>query len=310
MMRIAIVGIGGVGGYIGAKFCSLKEADPKKYEIVFIARGKHAEAVKAEGLKVIEDEGAFTARPSAVCSAEEAEGTFDLVLLCVKSYDIEAAVTALQHAIHPDTVIIPFANGVDNADTVRRMVDAKVLNGCAYILSHIREPGVIRKQGKVFAALFGDPEYIGESLHIGYLFKDAGLRAMTPDAIETALWKKYLFISAFATLTSYYDTSIRTVCDAHYSVAKAVLGEIAAVAAARRIDLTGETEKALESAANLPPEASTSMHLDFQHRRRTELEALTGYVVKEAERLGVAAPQMEKMYGELRERLQRESSET
>jgi 2-dehydropantoate 2-reductase len=308
-MRIAIVGIGGVGGYIGAKFCSLKEADPKKYEIVFIARGKHAETVKTDGLQVVEDEGSLTAVPSDVSTAEEAAGTFDLVLLCVKSYDIEAAVTALQHAIRPDTVIIPFANGVDNAETIRRLVDAKVLNGCAYILSHIEKPGIVRKQGKVFAALFGDPEYIGESLHVGYLFKDAGLRAMTPETIETALWKKYLFISAFATLTSYYDAPIKTVSDAHHSVARALLGEIAAVAEARGIDLGGETAKALETAANLPPKASTSMHHDFQNHRRTELEALSGYVVREAERLGVAAPQMSRMYRELRERQSHENSE-
>ena len=308
-MRIAIVGIGGVGGYIGAKFCSLMEAHPKQYEIHFIARGKHAEAVKTEGLTLIEEEGTFTAFPSAVTAAEEASGTFDLILLCVKSYDIEAAVTALRHTIRPDTVIIPFANGVDNAETVRRLVDAKVLNGCAYILSHIVKPGVVRRQGKVFAALFGDPEYIGEGLHVGYLFKDAGLRAMTPETIETALWKKYLFISAFATLTSYYDTPIKAVYDAHYSVAETLLREIAAVAAARGIDLGEEVAKALETAAGLPQEASTSMHLDFRNRRRTELEALTGYIVREAERLGVSVPKMATMYHALKERLQREAIE-
>ena len=308
-MRIAIVGIGGVGGYIGAKFCALREANPEKYEIVFIARGDHAEAVRTKGITVIEDEGSFTATPSSVATAETVEGAFDLILLCVKSYDIAPTVTALRKNIRPDTVIIPFANGVANDAAIREMVDAKVLNGCVYILSHIDAPGVIRRQGKVFAAIFGHPDYIGESLHVGYLFKDAGLRAMTPEAIEPALWKKYLFISAFATLTSFYDAPIRSVYDAHFADAEAVLREIAAVAGAKGTDLSGEVAKALETAASLPAEASTSMHLDFQHCHRTELETLTGYVVREGQSLGVAVPQTARMYHALKRRLEEEGIE-
>ena len=300
-MRIAVAGIGGVGGYIGAKLCTLIEKNPKKYEIVFIARGTHAEAVKANELQVIEDEGEFTAIPSSICSAEEAEGTFDLILMCVKSYDIAGALDALRKNIRPDTVIIPFANGVDNARVIAAEVEAKVLNGCAYILSHIQEPGVIRRKGTVFAAVFGHEAYIGESLYVAHLFKDAGLRAKTPDDIETAVWKKYLFICAFATLTSYYNAPIKQVYDAHYSIAKTALEEIAAVAAAGGIDLSAEVKKALETASNLPSDASTSMHLDFQNHRNTELETLTGYVVREAERLGIPAPKITNMYNTLKE---------
>jgi 2-dehydropantoate 2-reductase len=302
-MRVAIVGVGGVGGYIGAKFCSLIGSSAKKrYEIVFIARGAHADAIRANGLKIVEDDGEFTANPTEVTTADEATGTFDLVLVCVKSCDIEEALAPLKKNIREDTVLIPFANGVDNAETIASLVDAKVINGCAYILSHIREPGVIRKKGNVFAAVFGDPELIGESLFIEYMFKDAGLRVKMTEDIETAVWKKYLFISAFATLTSCYDTGIRAVHDAYCSIAKTVLEEIAAVAAAKGIDLNDEVKKALDTASKLPEDASTSMHLDFQNHRRSELETLTGYVVREAKRLGAAVPTMTNMYHTLKER--------
>lgn len=301
-MRIAIVGIGGVGGYVGAKLCSLIGSTKKKYEIVFIARGVHAEAIRANGLKVVEDEGEFTAVPTEVVTADVAEGTFDLVLMCVKSYSIEEAVTSLKKNIRKDTVLIPLANGVNNAETIASLVDAKVINGCAYILSHIQKPGVIRKKGKIFAAVFGDPVLIGESLFIEYMFKDAGLRTKVTEEIDVAVWKKYLFISAFATLTSYYDTDIKSVHDTFHSIAQTVLEEIAAVAAAKGIDLDGEVDKALEIASGLPEDASTSMHLDFQNRHKTELESLSGYVVREAERLKVAAPVMANMYRTLKGR--------
>ena len=301
-MRIAIVGIGGVGGYMGAKLCSLIGTQKKKYEVVFIARGKHAEAVKAKGLRVIEDDGEFTATPSMVCTAQEAEGTFDLILVCVKSYDIEAAVLPLKKNIRTDTVLMPFANGVNNAETIAKIVDAKVINGCAYILSHIQEPGVIRKRGSVFAAVFGDPKWFGESLFIDYMFKDAGLRTKVTEDIETAVWKKYLFISAFASLTSYYDSSIKKVYEEHYEKTMEVLNEIASVARAKGIHLKNEIPKALKTASLLPEDASTSMHLDFQHHRKTELDTLTGYIVDEAGRLNIEVPVMQMIYDDLKKR--------
>ena len=301
-MRIAIVGIGGVGGYMGAKLCSLIGTQKKKYEVVFIARGEHAEAVKAKGLRVIEDDGEFTATPSAVSTAEEAEGTFDLILVCVKSYDIEAALLPLKKNIRTDTVLMPFANGVNNAETITKIVDAKVINGCAYILSHIQEPGVIRKRGSVFAAVFGDPEWFGESLFIDYMFKDADLRTKVTEDIETAVWKKYLFISAFASLTSYYDSSIKKVYEEHNEETREVLYEIASVAKAKGIHLENEIPKALKTASSLPDDASTSMHLDFQHHRKTELDTLTGYIVNEAERLHIEVPVMRMIYDDLKNR--------
>ena len=299
-MRIAVVGIGGVGGYMGAKLCTLIGTQKKKYEVIFIARGEHAKAVKTNGLRVIEDDGEFTAIPSAVCTAQEADGTFDLILVCVKSYDIKEALLPLTKNIRTDTVLMPFANGVNNAETIANIIDAKVINGCVYILSHVQEPGVIRKQGSVFAAVFGDPELFGESLFIEYMFKDAGLRTKVSEDIETEVWKKYLFISAFASLTSFYESSIKKVYDQHYEETKEVLQEIASVARAKGIPLENEIEKALKTASSLPEDASTSMRLDFQQHRKTELDTLTGYIIDEAKKLHIDVPLMQSIYADLK----------
>ncbi len=295
-MRIAVVGIGGVGGYIGAKLCSLIGTQKKKYEIVFIARGEHAKAVKINGLRVIEDDSEYTVTPTAVCTAEEAEGSFDLILVCVKSYAIKEALLPLEKNIRTDTVLIPFANGVNNARIIADTVNAKVINGCVYILSHIEAPGVIRRQGSVFATVFGDPVFIGESLYIEYMFKDAGIRTKFAEDIDRAVWKKYLFISAFASLTSFYDMSIKEVYDLHYEAAYTLLREIASVAKAKGIDIDMEMDKALKTASSLPKGSSTSMHLDFQHHRKTELDALSKYVVDEAKRLHIDVPLMQDIY--------------
>ena len=293
-MRIVVAGIGGVGGYIGAHLCKLDD------EVTFLARGNHALEIKAHGLKIQEDDGEFTAWPDNVMTAETLEGEIDLLLLCVKSYDIEAILTELSTNITSSTIIVPFANGVEHKEKIDALLKAKVLQGAVYILAHKEADGLIVKKGKVFAALFGDEKYVRETALVSSLFEKAGLRHKTPDNIEEAIWKKYLFISAFAALTSYFDTSMRKVYELHKNWAETLLQEIADVAEAKGIHIQDEVAKALKTAASLPEDASSSMHLDFQNGTKTELETLCGYIVREGQKLRLPTPMMAKIYGVLK----------
>ncbi len=297
-MKIAVAGIGGVGGYIGAKLCTLQP----KQKITFIARGEHAQAIRENGLQIIEDNASFTAKPTHICEADEAEDVYDLLLMCVKSYSIPAMIESLRKNIDKNTVIIPFSNGVDHTETISGMVDARVMNGAVYILAHIQSPGIIRKEGKIFAAVFGGKGLQDETIYVDWLLGEAKLRTKTPPDIESALWKKYLFISAFATLTSYYDESIQSVYDQHTMETVSLLQEIVTLAWKKGIDLSSEVDKALATAASLPKDASTSMHLDFQQHRSTELETLSGYIVREAQKYALSLPVMSMMYKTLKER--------
>ena len=293
-MRIVVAGIGGVGGYIGAHLCKLED------EVIFLARGDHALKIKAHGLSIKEDDGEFTAWPDNVMTAETLEDEIDLLLLCVKSYDIETVLTELDDKITPATIIVPFANGVEHKDKIDALVNAKVLHGAVYILAHREADGLIVKKGKVFASLFGAEAYVKETALVSSLFEKVGLRHKTPENIEEAIWKKYLFISAFAALTSYFDISMRKVYELHKNWADTLLKEIADVAEAKGIQIQDEVEKALKTASSLPEDATSSMHLDFQNGNRTELETLCGYVVREAKRLRIPTPMMAKVYGVLK----------
>lgn len=219
------------------------------------------------------------------------EGAFDFVLFCVKSYDLVASYEHIKSHIDAKTTLLSFANGVDNGDRLREISDCVVLDGCVYILSHIEKPGVIRKKGKIFAAVFGGDEEA--TLQLASLFEKTGLRFKTPKDIKTAIWKKYLFISAFATLTSYYDKSIGYIYEHHREEAKELLEEISSFAREKGIEIEDEVEKALGVASNVPYDSSTSMHLDFQNRKRVELESLSAYV---------KTPLMSKLYKALLER--------
>ena len=295
-MRIVVAGLGGVGGYIGAHLCSLED------EVIFLVRGEHAQVIEEQGLLVKEDTEEFLVHPNSVSTAEALEDEIDLLFLCVKSYDIETALSALNNNITSETIIVPFANGVEHKERIDALVDAKVLHGAVYILAHKERAGVIVKKGKVFAALLGDPNYPEESALVASLFEKVGLRHKTPQNIEESIWKKYLFISAFGSLTSYFDTSMRAVYELHRNWAETLLQEIADVAEAKGISIQDEVQKALKTVSSLPQDASSSMYLDFQNKKRTELETLSGYVVREGKKLHLPTPLMAKIYGVLKQK--------
>ena len=286
-MRIAIVGLGGVGAYLAASFAKAG------IDVVGFGRGEHLAAIKKDGLRIVEDHQEWRVDLDAR-EIGDADGYFDGVLFCVKSYDLEDAYRAIEPFIDEKSFLISFSNGVNNGDRLRALSSAEVLDGAVYILSHIQEAGVIRKKGKVFAAVFGGDAAATQKLAL--LFEQAALRYKIPSDIKKALYKKYIFIAAFATLTSYYDKPIAAIYKEHFLEVKALLEEIAAVAKAEGVDIDDEVQKALDTAAKLPSDASTSMHLDFQNNKQTELESLSGYIAKNK---AVATPLMEKFYKQL-----------
>lgn len=282
-MRIAIVGLGGVGGYLAASFAK------SGLDVVGFARGTHLETIKKSGITIKEDEKEWNTSLH-VKHLDEAEGYFDIVMFCTKSYDLLSASKAMKNNIDANTIVLSFSNGVNNGEMLRELCDARVLDACIYILAHIESPGVIRKKGKVFAAMFGPS---GETaVTVAKVFEKASLRYKVPQEIREALYKKYIFIAAFATLTSYYNTTIGTVYEKHYDEAKRLLTEIAEFAKETQgVDVFDEVKKSLDTAAKLPYDSSTSMCLDFKNGKKTELENLSGYVKK---------PFMQKLYNELK----------
>ena len=284
-MRIAVIGLGGVGGYLAASFAK------NDIEVVGFARGEHLKVIQERGITILEDQTQWSVKLEAK-ELNAANGHFDVVLFCTKSYDLQDSYKMIEKHIDKNSILLSFSNGVNNANVLKELSNAVVLEACVYILSHIEKAGVIRKKGKVFAAIFGGDAKATAT--IAELFEKAQLRYKTPSDIKTAVWKKYIFIAAFATLTSYYDKSIGYIYEHHYSEAKELLEEIAAFGEEKEgIDIYEEIEKSLQTASKVPYDSSTSLRLDFQNKKKTELENLSGYIQK---------PLMQKLYNELKQR--------
>jgi len=284
-MRIAVIGLGGVGGYLAASFAK------NNIDVVGFARGEHLKVLQKRGITILEDQTQWSVKLEAK-ELNAANGYFDVVIFCTKSYDLEESYKMIEKNIDEKSILFSFSNGVNNANVLRKLSNAVVLDACIYILSHIEKAGVIRKKGKVFAAIFGGD--IQATAKIAELFQKAKLRYKMPSDIKAAIWKKYIFIAAFATLTSYYDKTIGYIYEHHYAEAKNLLQEIAAFGEEKEgVDIFDEVEKSLITASKVPYDSSTSLRLDFQNGKKTELENLSGYVQK---------PLMQKLYNELKKR--------
>ena len=296
-MKIAIIGTGGVGGYIGAKL--KKETD---HEVTFVARGKHLEAMQKRGLKVYDEEETFVVHPDHAVESLAGLGRYDLVILAVKSYDLTEALEMISKHIDSETILLPLLNGVDHdLDVLAQFPEASVLNGCIYIFSNIKEAGVIKKYGGVFHLFYGSRDEPKEKYkEIEKLFDATGLKHKLTDKIELETWRKYLLISAYASLTSYYAVPLGIIARDHYKELEQLLSEIKAVSNAKGITLEDKNvHNVLERVKSVPFDSKTSMQLDFEVDKQTEVEALTGYIVREGARLGIETPIMEKIYKKL-----------
>lgn len=301
-MRIAVVGIGGVGGYFGGKLA--RYYGSRDAEVIFIARGEHLHQIRKKGLRQITVEGQFTAIPTVATDLPKGFGHFDLTLFCVKGYDLESTAALLQNNIGRSSTVISLLNGVDNVKPLERCFpEARVLNGCVYIGAHIVKPGVVRQVGGTCQLLFGPEDGNLESLsQIESLFTRAGVNAVLTGDIQTVVWEKYLFVSPLASATTYLEQPIGAFVEKSEkrSFLEGLMREVAEIGKARGISISEKMiQAALEKNALFPYETKTSLQMDFENGRRIEIDIFTGYITKSGKELGISTPLHDTVYEKL-----------
>ncbi|MFH2219156.1 MAG: 2-dehydropantoate 2-reductase N-terminal domain-containing protein, partial [Pseudomonadota bacterium] len=106
-MKIAVFGTGAVGGYFGGRLAQSGE------EVIFIARGKHLQAMKDNGLKIDSINGDFIVQPVQAADNPEEVGIVDMVLVGVKAWQVSDAAVAMKPMVGPQTFVLPLQNGVE-----------------------------------------------------------------------------------------------------------------------------------------------------------------------------------------------------
>ena len=238
--KIAIAGLGGVGGYYGGLLAAHCAANPD-IEVYFVARGAHLKKIQEQGLKVITETGSFVAHPTLATDNVEKIGTVDYLIMCTKSYDLNETVKQMKPCIGSETVILPLLNGADISERIRALLPStEVWQGCVYIVGRLNEPGVVESSGGLHDLFFGYEQNAGSErlLFMEKLMKEAGIKAHLSKNIRSVIWRKFIFISTTASLTSCYNVGFRDVLadEKLRPITMAFMKEVAAVAAAEGVE--------------------------------------------------------------------------
>jgi 2-dehydropantoate 2-reductase len=294
-MRVAVMGAGGVGAYLGSRL-AIAGAD-----VHLIARGAHLAAMRQHGLTIVTQEGERSTVEVQATDDPAEIGPVDVVLFLVKSYDTASAAGRLPVLIGRDTMVISLQNGIDNEARIAAVVgDEHVAGGAAYILSAIEAPGVVRSNRAriVVGELRPGPpsERIERFVEVA---RRGDVDARASDDVRRTKWEKYVLLVAFSALTAATQLTVGDVrrSPAASDMLRAIMAEAWSIGRALGVPLEDDLvdrQHALVLAQK--DDEGTSLRHDLLIGHRMELEALQGTLRRLGRETGIATPWTDAAY--------------
>lgn len=289
-MKIAVYGSGGVGGYFGGRLAQLGQT------VWFIARGAHLQAMREQGLAVESIKGDFHIASPRVTDDPAEIGPVDVVLVCVKSWQVSDAAQAMAPMLGPDTCVVSLLNGVEAPDQLAKVLGPeRVLGGVAKIFSFIERPGLIRHIGHEPTLMLGELDGVSSERlqHLATVLTEAGINVELPNSIRLEMWRKFLFITGWGGLGAISRAPIGILREepGTRAIIDACMNETVAVAQAAGIDFPDDIiPRTWAFTELLEPSGTSSLQRDIAAGRPSEIDAWNGAVVRLGERFGVPTP--------------------
>ena len=290
-MKIAILGTGAVGGYLGGRLAQAGK------DVTFIARGKHLDAIVTEGLQIQSINGDFIIHPATATDRPENIGNVDLVLCCVKSWQVPEVTDAIRMLVGPESVVIPIQNGVEAHTILSQEIGTEhVIPGLCRLISMVKAPGQIRHAGADPYFTFGefDGRFSQRIEKIAELF--TGVKGLTVEVsrnIIPELWKKFMLIAPWGGIGAITRSPIgifRSLPETRKILIKSIQ-EVFDVAHANGVKIEeGAVDATIGFIDQLPPDGTASMQRDIIEGRPSELNEQCGAVVRFGKKGGIQTP--------------------
>ncbi len=297
--RIAVAGIGGVGGYLAGM---LGRVCP---HLTMAVRGDRRESILKNGLVLhSEYKGEINVRPEYAVPVSEM-GEQDYIFVCVKNYSLEDVCREMEHAVTENTVIIPVMNGVDPGERIRKALGkGTVVDSLIYIVAFANKDYSVTQQGDFANLRIGirnaDETQQQKVQEVSDILTGADIDHMIAEDIEVEIWRKYILNCAYNTESAYYDNAIGQLRSDPKKAEEyeALVREAYQVAQAKGVGVRQEHVDAIlhRFYHELAENATSSLQRDIRAGKRAEVETFSGYIVREGQRLGIRTPVTEKMY--------------
>lgn len=301
--RIAVVGIGGVGGYLASM---LARVCP---HLTVVARGERKEYLEKNGLSMHSDyNGEIHVQPETVVSAEELEEQ-DYIFVCVKNYSLEEVCAQISHAVTENTVIIPVMNGVDPGERIRSLLGiGTVVDSLIYIVAFLNHDFTIIQQGNYAYLRIGikDADSLQQEKvdEVSDILEAAHIDFRATREIETEIWRKYIFNCAYNVASAYYDNTIGELRNDPQKAREyeELVREAYRVALKKGVRVTDDHIESIihRFYHELADEATSSLQRDIRSGKRAEIDTFSGYIIREGKKWNVDMTVSEKMYEKLR----------
>lgn len=289
-MKVAIIGAGGVGGYYGAKLALAGN------DVTFVARGRHLDAIRRDGLRIDSETLPMHVRHAKATDDPASIGPVDVVMCCVKLWDVESTAPALRPLVAGGGIAIPFQNGIDAPAMLTKALGREhVAGGIAFVSASIAAPGVVRQVGPLARLRVG--AFDGAGADQVRAFVDAGKAAgidieLAPD-IRRALWEKFAMFSAMSGCTALTRQPLGVIrADPEMrAMFEAAVRESVLVGRACGVEFADDyVAKQMAFIDGLPHAMKASMANDLAAGHRLELPWISGAVVRLGREHGVPTP--------------------
>ena len=289
-MKTAVIGAGGLGGFFGAHLVRAG------VDVTFVARGETVRVLQDRGLTILGEHGTFAVDGLQATDDPAGLGPVDLVLLCVKTYDLDGAIEAARPLVGPRTMVLPVQNGVAHVERLQAALGEQAVLGGLVMVNALRSgPGEIRHVGDMGGAQleFGEWEQPASDRcrALEGLLRDAGLDAVAVDDIAGRMWWKLGVICGAAVFAVARGGKAKAWMLETREMVRRAVAEAVLVARARGIPLSDALpEEMVAIVENAPPTYRPSMLDDVEAGRPLEVEATCGYVSRLGASLGVPTP--------------------
>lgn len=313
-MKIAIVGAGGIGGYIGAKLALAGE------DVTFIVRGANLEAIRSNGIKLITQDGEAHVATNVRATNDYVEaGVQDLVILALKAHQIESVANHVGALFGPQTIVVPMQNGipywyfhqhggalsgrrvesVDPTGLISEKIPAERVLGCVvYPASELVAPGVVMHiEGERFPLGELDGSQSERVNRVAQCFSNAGLKSPVLDNIRAEIWLKLWGNLTFNPISALSHSTLVDICQYPLSrkLAASMMAEAQSIANKLGIEFRVSLEKRIAGAEKVGKH-KTSMLQDVEAGRAPEIDALVGSVIELGRLTDTPTPHMDTVY--------------
>lgn len=288
-MKIVIIGAGGVGGYFGGKLAAAE------FDTSFLVRGKTLVAIQSNGLRVKSISGDFHVHPVATDDYKIIK-TADLIILSVKSWQIDTIAEKIKPLMHEKAVVLPLQNGADNANRLADILGTeRVLAGLCRIVAKIDSPGIIDHFGYEPEVLFGeiDNSRSNRVEEIQTVFDKAGFKNKISHDIQRDIWLKFLFIASISAMGALTRSVLGVMREDPYirSILIKTAHEIVLVGSTLGVHINNQDiENCFAIIDKIDYQTTMSLQRDMMQDKPSELDNFNGYIVRQGDALNIDTP--------------------